>query len=263
MSRMSQWLALYGKENLEMVRNAKWLWLPLVFIAIGVSQPITSYYTPQILESMGGLPDGAIISLPVPTAHEVAAQTLSQFGTLGLLVLVLAAMGLVSAERRSGVAVLIMIKPVPHVSYITAKWAGIQSLTLVSFACGYAASMYYTAALFGPLEAGPLAEGFAVYALWLMFIVTVTVFLSAWLRSAAGIASASIAAAALLSAAGGLLREYMPWNPALLASHAATVLTPDAAPDRLALCVAASLLLIALLLAGGVRLFRSRTEATG
>lgn len=44
---------MYNKEMLEMWRSFKWLWVPLVFILLGIMQPVTTYYLPQILEMAG------------------------------------------------------------------------------------------------------------------------------------------------------------------------------------------------------------------
>lgn len=263
MSRASQWLTLYRKEMLEMTRNAKWIWVPLVFIIIGVMQPVTTYYTPQILESMGGLPEGAIIELPAPSQQEVIAKTLSQFGTIGVLILVLASMAVVSGERQSGVAAMILVRPVPHASYITAKWAGVQTLALASFVCGFSSAAYYTIILFGDIAVARLAQAFAAYGLWLAFIVTVTVFLGSWLRSSAAIAFVSLIAAVALALASGLFERYMAWNPAMLSNHAAAIVTQGQALGSFALCAWSTVCCIVLLLAGGVRLFKSRSDLTG
>ena len=61
---MNNFLILFKKEMKESMRNGKWIWIPVVFMIIGVSQPLTSYYMPQILEAAGNLPDGAVIEIP-------------------------------------------------------------------------------------------------------------------------------------------------------------------------------------------------------
>ncbi|TMV19103.1 ABC transporter permease [Paenibacillus thermoaerophilus] len=68
------------------------------------------------------------------------AKALSQFGSIGLLVLALAGMGCVSGERRSGAAAMLLVKPVSRTAYLLAKWSALLALSLVSFAAGYAAA---------------------------------------------------------------------------------------------------------------------------
>ncbi len=49
---------------------------------LGILQPLTSFYLPEILKMAGGLPDGMAITLPELTASEVLASALTdQFDT--------------------------------------------------------------------------------------------------------------------------------------------------------------------------------------
>jgi ABC-2 type transport system permease protein len=43
---MSQFLVLFRKEMLELWRSYKWLWVPLVFLFLGIIQPAATYYLP-------------------------------------------------------------------------------------------------------------------------------------------------------------------------------------------------------------------------
>ncbi|WP_135556848.1 ABC transporter permease [Paenibacillus cymbidii] len=248
---MSRWIAIYVKEMLEMRRNAKWLWVPLVFVALGVMQPITAYYTPEIIKNMGGLPEGAVFELPIPSPEDVMVKTLSQFGTIGLLVLALAFMATVSGERQSGVAALILVKPVPHATYMTAKWAGVQTLLLAAFACGYGGAWYYTGVLFGPVDVSDALTAFAAYALWLVFVLTWPFLLGTRIRSSAGIAFATIAIAGLLSLAGNLFHRYMAWSPAELQRHASSWIASGHATGRPAFAAIIAVVAITLMLAVG------------
>ncbi|WP_409342486.1 ABC transporter permease [Paenibacillus sp. MBLB4367] len=256
---MSQWMTLFGKEMVEMKRNAKWLWVPLVFLALGIMQPVTTYYMAQIIENMGGLPEGTVIEIPQPAPEAVLVQTLSQFSSVGILVLVLASMTVVSGERTSGVAGMIMMKPVSHLSYITAKWAGVLLLTIASFAAGYGGAWYYTNLLFGAVDVGRVATSFAVYGLWLAFVVSLTVLLSASLKGMGGIAFLAVASAMALSIAGGLFAKYMRWSPSKLADHAGLFLMQGKGGDSFALSLIVTVVLIAALVACSVRIFRSKS----
>ncbi|MDG0794039.1 hypothetical protein OMP38_26850 [Cohnella ginsengisoli] len=70
---MSQWLVLYAKEMLGMRRSYKWLWLPLVFLLLGIMNPVTTYYMPQLLEA-SGISAEAAAAIPTPTAGGGARQ---------------------------------------------------------------------------------------------------------------------------------------------------------------------------------------------
>lgn len=255
---MNQWIVLFRKEMKEMWRSGKWLWVPVVFLLLGIMNPISSYYLPDILEKAGNLPEGAVIEIPPPKPSEVMVETLSQYGTMGVLILVLANMGVVSAERTSGIASMIMVKPVRYFSYITAKWASMVTLAAVSFLAGYGGAWYYTELLIGHVDPARAAAGFTVYGLWLIFILTVTLMMSTWLRSGGAIAFVTLFIAAALSILSGLFSRYAGWSPGRLADHAGAILMEGRGQASFPWSVGTTVLAAAALLFAAVRLFRTR-----
>ncbi|WP_127533897.1 ABC transporter permease [Paenibacillus kobensis] len=229
---MAIWLVLVRKEVVEALRSMKAVWLPLVFILLGAMQPITSYYMPEILKHAGNMPEGSIIQIPVPSAGEVLAQTLSQYGTLGLLIVALAFMGMISSEINSGTASFTLVKPVGRTSFFLSKWAAALLLVWLSFAAGFGASWYYTVLLIGAPDAGAVVQGFLLYGLWLSFVVTLTLLFSSLLRSPAGAAFASLGTAAVLAVASSLFPHA--WQPGLLAGIAAEAVQAAANPKATA-----------------------------
>ena len=129
---MMQWKTLFKKEMLEHWRNYKWIWVPLVIILLAIMDPITTYYLPLILESVGGLPDGAVIEMPTPLPRDVIMMSLGQLSSLGVLIIVLMMMGTISGEIKSGVSELILVKPVTYLNYITSKWASFLLIVWVA-----------------------------------------------------------------------------------------------------------------------------------
>ncbi len=61
---MNRFTVLMKKEWLDAKRSYKILWLPVVFIFLGMLQPLSSFYLPEILKVASGLPDGMAITLP-------------------------------------------------------------------------------------------------------------------------------------------------------------------------------------------------------
>jgi len=241
---MRQWIVMYNKEMLEMWRSFKWLWVPLVFILLGIMQPVSTYYLPQILESVGGLPEGAVIEIPMPTSGQTMAEVISQYGSIGLLVIVLASMTIVSGEKQSRTIGLVMVRPIPYSSFITAKWAGLVSITWVSLIAGCLSGWYYTELLIGPVDFVNLAQSILVYGLWLTFIVSVTVLMSTWLKGNSAIAFLTILIAIGLSILTGLFTAYMQWSPARLPQHAANLLVNSSVGDWFGLSAAVTFIAI-------------------
>ncbi|WHY75674.1 ABC transporter permease subunit [Neobacillus sp. WH10] len=228
---MNQWMTLLQKEIVEMWRNFKWIWVPITFILIGVQQPIITYYMPQILDLAGGLPEGAVINIPTPTAGEVLIQGLGQYTTLGVLIIVLSTMGIIAAERKSGVAAMILVKPVSYRSFVTAKWAGALLLMWFSFLIGYLTTWYYTGVLFEWIPVEDFFQSFFFYGLWLTVILTITLFFSASLLVPGLAGFISLAVVMIVSLVSNTLSNLLEWSPSQLTSYASKILLEKGIPD--------------------------------
>ncbi len=259
---MSQWLTLFQKEILEMWRNFKWIWVPITFILLGVSEPLTSYYLPQIIKSFGGLPEGSIIDIPPSTAGVVLASGLSQYSTLGVLIIVLGTMGVIAGERKSEVAAMILVKPVSYLSYVTSKWAGSLLLVWFSLFIGYLSTWYYTGQLFDWVPIGEFFQSFVLFGLWLSVVLTVTVFFSAALLSSGMAGFISLALALVVSIISGALSHILEWSPSQLSSYASALLTAGELPDETLPAILIAVFLIVILLWFSVFIFKKKELAS-
>ena len=150
---MRDLIVLFQKEWRENTRNFKILWIPLVFIFFGLSEPLTSYYLPQILEAVGNLPEGAAFPLPDFTPAQVIMATMGQYQFIGMLVLVLGFAGTISRERKNGTGTLLYVRPISYLSYFLSKWKVIGTIALLSVWLGLLTTWYYTELLFGNVVA--------------------------------------------------------------------------------------------------------------
>lgn len=255
---MTTWLVMYNKEMLELWRSYKWLWVPLVFVLLGIMQPVVSYYMPQIIENAGGLPEGTVIEIPLPTAAQVMVETLSQYNTLGILILVLAVMATVSGERTSGVAGMILIKPVSFASYVTSKWAGAVTLTAASLLLGSLSAWYYTLQLIGSLPFEHMVLGTMLYGLWLAFVMALVVAFSAILRSTGAVAFLTLLVTIGLSVLPSLFAEWMKWSPGTLTQHASGAIMTGRWPEDSLLPVLVTVALLVAVLTVSVKALRSK-----
>jgi ABC-2 type transport system permease protein len=246
---MNQWVTLLQKEILEMWRNFKWIWVPITFVLIGVQKPISSYYMPQILDSLGSLPNGAVIKIPTPSAAEVLIQALSEYTTLGVLIIVLSTMGIIAAGRKSGVAAMILVKPVSYRSFVTAKWAGGLLLLWFSSFIGYLATWYYTGILFVWIPTGDFFQSHFFYGLWLTVVLTITLLFSASFLAPGVSGFISLAIIIVFSIVSSSLSNWLEWSPAQLTSYAKEILlSVRISEDTLQASLIAAFLIIVLLL---------------
>lgn len=255
---MTQWTVLYRKEMKEMMRNYKLLWIPIVFILLGVMQPVSSYYMPEILDAFGNLPEGTILEMPIPTGEEVLMSVLSNYGLLGVLILVLGSMGVVSAERQSGVAGMVMIKPVPYAAYILSKWAGLLTITLVSLFIGFAASWYYTSLLIEQVAFERIFQGVAIYSIWLVFVVTLTLFFSTIMKGNGSVAFVTIFVVFAISTITSIVGKYLKWSPSTMTEHTAQVLYTGEVDSSFLFALITTVVVIVLLLVSCIQLFKQK-----
>ncbi|WP_025027803.1 ABC transporter permease [Caldalkalibacillus mannanilyticus] len=246
---MKQWLVLFKKECLEYIRNYKILWLPLVFVLLGFSQPITLYYLPDILQKYGDLPQESVILIPNQSSVEVLAATVSgQFDQIGILVLVLGFMGMVVTERNNGIMSLTLLRPIPYSYYITAKWAATTSLTILSLFIGYLGATYYTTILFGEVNTFTIITSFVLFILWFIFVITLTLLFSTLFKNISVVAAISMVTIITLKLITSLIPNWMHWSPARLVEHGVYFLKTGNAGEYLFLNIASVMLLIVITL---------------
>ncbi|WP_028609452.1 ABC transporter permease [Paenibacillus harenae] len=261
-SSLIRYSVMVQKELLELVRSFKLLWVPLVFVLLGVMQPVTMFYMPLLLEKAGNMPEGSVIDIPLPTGTEVLAQTLQQFGTLGILVLVLTAMSTVSGERNSGAASLILVKPVSPFAYIGSKWTSMLLLAWGALSAGYLAAWYYTELLIGEVPAKQVIGSLLIYGLWLSFVLTMTLLFSTLLKSPAAAAFSVLGASVTLSLISGIFPKQMGWSPGALSGYAYQFVVGESfASGRFWLAAISGLFLIILALTASAALLRRSPAA--
>jgi ABC-2 type transport system permease protein len=200
---MNGFTALLRKEATEIVRTWRILVLPGILIFFALIGPPSARFTPEILKAVGGMSAALIEQLiPVPTYLDAYGQWAKNLSQIGLFALIISYGGLVSSERKSGTAVLVLTKPVSRTAFITAKTlvhAAFLSLTVV---VGTALTWGLTRMIFGTAPPEPLlTSAFAWLVFGLVFLSLMTL-LSVALPSQAGAAGIGIGLYALVAIAG-------------------------------------------------------------
>jgi len=227
-----QWITLFQKEIIENWRNYKWIWVPLAITALMIMDPITNYYLPEILDKFGGLPEGAVFDMPTPTVSEAYMMSLGQVGSLGILLFVLVGMGIIAEERKSGVAEIVLTKPVRDLNYVTAKWASYALLILISFTIGLLVAWYYISILYDFVSFAMILKILFFYGLWLLFVISLVIFFNTIFRSQGVIAFLSLLVIILISTISSVFSHKIPWSPSLISGHIHNlILTDDISKD--------------------------------
>lgn len=176
---MNNFFVLIEKELRENLRNFKFLWIPLVFVLLGVSDPLTNYYMKDILAAVGNLPEGYEMLIPEFTPADLLQASMGQFQIIGLIVLIATFAGSISRERKNGTATLLYVRPISYASYFMSKWVVASLVAIISVVAGFAGSVYYTNILYGSVDFGSLTSMVGTYIVWALLVITVTLTMSA------------------------------------------------------------------------------------
>lgn len=221
---MQQFNALLLKEWRESWRSFKLLWIPLVFVLLGVSDPLVNYFMDDILKAVGNMPEGFTMTMPELKPADLLAASTGQFQSIGIIVLIAAYIGAFSRERQNGTATLLYVRPVSFAALFFSKWMIASIVAVFSAVAGYAGSMYYTALLYGAVEWSKLLAMIATYSMWLLFVMAVTIAMSAAFQTsiAATITIIVLPIGLFIDVLIGTFWEYTPWK---LAGYGVALLT--------------------------------------
>ncbi len=255
---MSGFLAFLSKELLEIVRTWRIWVLPGILLAVGLSSPVLAAISPWLIESATSEQPGMVIQIPDPVAVDAYIQWVQQLQIV-LLALIIVTAGLVSGERRSGTAVLVLTKPVSRAAFIAAKYVAQMVLVIAAAIVSAIACWAVTLAVFGEAPLGGFTESVLIFLALAAFIVAIMLLCSTVVNTQAGAAGLGLLAylvASILSG-WGPARDY---SPAGLFSAVGAVLTRDNVPvlgPAIATIVAT-----ALILALTIAIFTRQEQAT-
>lgn len=145
---------LLVKDIKEQIRTHRLLAMVLVFLTFsGFFSPIVAKFAPVIVKEMVERSGQKIsINIPEPTISDSLAQFLKNTTQIGIIVLILIAMGSVALERERGTAAATLSKPVSRLSFLLAKFLALTLTVLGSFVLSSIVFYFYTVFLFGHLS---------------------------------------------------------------------------------------------------------------
>lgn len=220
---MNNFSVLFQKEWRENVRNFKIVWIPLVFVLFGITEPLMNHFLPQILNAVGNMPEGAVFQLPEFTPEQIVMSTISQYQFIGMLVIILGFTGIIARERKNGSATLLYVRPISYSSYVYSKLAMMCILVIGSVIIGLLANLYYTYVLFGAVDAGAFLGFLGTYIIWILFVISIVLFASAAFST--GVASAvSLGLILMVQVIDALLGTYWTISPWKIPMYAGNIL---------------------------------------
>lgn len=248
---MNNFSILFQKEWRENVRNFKILWIPLVFILFGISEPLTYYYLPQILNAVGNMPSDMVFQLPEYKPEQIVMSTIGQYQFIGMLIVAFGFAGIIARERKNGTATMIYVRPISYTGYVLSKLAIMVILIIGSVCIGLLANVYYTYILYGAVDGVAFIGFIGTYSIWLLFAISVVICSSAAFSN--GVASViSIFLLVVVQLVDSLLGTYWSISPWKLPMYAGQILNNDLDKLPFFWSVTVTLVVVVLLVVGAV-----------
>jgi ABC-2 type transport system permease protein len=251
---MSGFAAFAGKEAKEILRTWRIWVLPGILLLFALTGPVLARLTPELLGAVGGDQLKGLV-LPTPTYQDAYGQWIKNLSQLALLVLLIVYASIVSSERKSGTAVLVLTKPVSRTAFVIAKAVVHSAFLTVLVIAGTLVTWGLTAAIFGQAPGSALWSASLVWLVYGVLFIALMTLLSVLISSSAGAAGVGIGAYALVSIAA-IWKPLGTYSPGALATQPASL---AAGKDVAVLWpVLTSLLLAAVFVALATLAFRRR-----
>ncbi len=238
----------FRKEWLESLRNYRLLIVGVVLIFFGLTSPLVAKVLPQVLTSY--LPQGAEIAqiIPSPTVKDAITQYIKNMTQFGVIVAVLLGMGAVAQEKDKGTAAMMLVKPLPRGSFLFAKFLGLAAIFGISIIVAGIGSYYYTMLLFETMNVLHWLVLNALIFVYILVIVSITLFCSTISRSqaAAGGLAIGLIAVGLIS---GAIRNFGRFLPGELNTWSARLMQGNTQASWVALAVSIGVIIVPLLAA--------------
>jgi len=218
--------AALRKEWLELWRTYRLLTLGVVLVVFGLLSPLIAKYTPEIIKQ---IPNGEAIAqlIPTPTLMDAVTQYIKNIGQFGVILALLLTMGAVAQEKDKGTAAMMLVKPLPRVTFLTAKFTALALMFTVTTAIASAACYYYTWLLFGALDVPHWLALNGLMLVYMLVYVALTLFCSVVTKSQAAAGGLALSLLFILGIAGAIpgVNEILPgqllaWGAGLMAGKA-------------------------------------------
>ncbi|MEO5534628.1 MAG: ABC transporter permease [Pseudolysinimonas sp.] len=218
---MSSALVFARKEFFEIFRTWRIVVLPAIVLLFALTGPVLAKYTPELLTAVAGSQLSGL-ELPTPTVFDAYGQWIKNLSQIGIFAIIIIYAGLVSSERRSGTAILVLTKPLSRATFVIVK-AVVNAFYLTALvAIGTLITWGVSALMFGEAPGAALWSSAAVWLVLALVYLSLMTLFSVLIRSSAGASGAGLGAFLVLSVAG-LWMPAADYSPAGLPSRAATL----------------------------------------
>ena len=162
---MNGFVVFAAKEVREILRTWRIWVLPGILLFFALTGPVLARYTPELVGALAGDQLKGLV-MPTPTYLDAYAQWVKNLSQIALFALIIIYGSIISSERKSGTAVLVLTKPVSRTAFVVAKAAVHSAFLAILVVAGTLLTWGLTAAVFGQAPGSALWSSALV---WLVF----------------------------------------------------------------------------------------------
>lgn len=209
---MQLWV-LVKNDFKESILDYKILWLSLFFVLLGVSQPLILKNMDQLISNFSDTQGIKIAAKSLnPSPNEVFFSTFSgEFNQIGLLVLIMSFLNIVVSEKNGELLDLIFVRDISPFKYMSAKFISTSIVCYISIFIGMLASYIITYANFGYFSLFRFMEFSLLFAIWIAYIISITLLLSSFLNNyfIVGVITIVLAIIVNISFTGNVIIDFL------------------------------------------------------
>ncbi len=143
---MSQFITLFKKEWLELIRSKKLLIMIVLFLFVSISSPILAKLIPSLFKNIEGI---GPINIPESTWRDAVDQFVKNANQFIGLVIVFMFAGSIAEEKNKKTLEIVLTKPISRASFLLAKFLSGSLLITLCMTLGSAIFYYYSVSIFG------------------------------------------------------------------------------------------------------------------
>lgn len=164
---MRAFIAFAKKEFIENTRTYRLFIMGIIFLLLGIMNPLVAKITPTLLESLSA--QGIQITIPQPTALDSWAQFFSNMAQMGMLTLLIIFSGIMANEIKRGTLIPLLTKGLKRRTVVLAKFTAASGIWTACYLLSFAVTFYYTA-YFWPMH-GMHHAFLSFFGMWLFGIL--------------------------------------------------------------------------------------------
>lgn len=236
-------------EWLRIWRTRRLIALMATFLILGFGSPVLTYYLPDLIKNSSS--NGIEITIPEQTAIDGIAGYAGNIAQIGSLVVVVVAAATLALDARPGLAAFYRTRIQGRAMLVLPRYLTVTAASIAALALGTIGAWYETTILLGTVPVGALLKGFAVEALWIVFVCSMVLLFSSIVRGLLGVVGATLGLLLALALLGSFSFAAS-WSPTRLSGSMADFMRDapgshwQAIAATLAVSVAASIIAVIL-----------------